>query len=190
MVAFSIVENRVFSFVKKRHARVKIIIRALLNVAFDGFAACSFEFDQVADSVLAPVAEALAPEARFAAAKLHAILNSIFISPFSKLKISKSHFLFTPKDRKSFMHSYTIYIAGKKCIRKVQYSLWSIIEDEKGLPEHCQQDNAGQNRNPAHLARSYARETQTCRILELTFLFSGFKNNISQKNLRLSLWVK
>ena len=84
LVAFSIVENRVFSFVKKWNARVKIIIRALLNVAFDGFAACSFEFDQVADSVLPPVAETLAPEARFAAAKLHAILNSIFISPFLK----------------------------------------------------------------------------------------------------------
>ena len=94
---FKIVENRFFSFVKKRHARIKIVICALLNVRFYRFIACSFEFDQIADSVLTPVTETLTPEARFVAAKLHAILNSIYF--FKSLEFRKSHFIFTPRAR-------------------------------------------------------------------------------------------
>ena len=76
------------------------------------------------------------------------------------------------------MHSYTIYIARKKNVYEREYSLSSVTEDEKDLPEHCQRDNAGQNRNPSHLGRSSAHEMQTCRIFERAFLIYGFKNII------------
>lgn len=109
MVAFSVVEKRIFSFVKKRNTRIKIIIRALLNVAFDGFRARRFELDQVADSVLAPVTETLASEARFAAAELHAILNSIFEKSLCKFKIA---FFIHAQNRKE-LYSF-LYICETK----------------------------------------------------------------------------